>query len=195
MKDPLSQIFLSRARSAVLSLLFDGRARSLHLREIARQSSLAIGTIQSEIEKLKALDLISTFADGNRLSIAANTNHPLYPELCGIVEKLSGHVPLLRSALAKHSVHCAFVFGSMAKGTAKAASDIDLVVIGDVSLRALSPALRKVSQKLDREINPHVYSVENWRNKVARHDHFVSSILDEETVFIVGDENVLTDLG
>jgi predicted nucleotidyltransferase len=188
----LAQILSSQVRAEIFRLLFDGSRASIHLRDLQRKSGLAIGTIQKEISHLKELDLVTSKRDGNRLYFSANSNHPLYKEICGIVEKTSGVSQLIKEALGPlKGIDCAFLFGSFARGEEKSHSDIDLIVIGSVGLRSLSSVFKVVTDQIQREINPHVYSVKSWRDKVKKRDHFVRSVLTDQKVFLIGDENVL----
>ena len=88
----------------------------------------------------------------------------------------------------------AFAFGSIAKNTEKSHSDVDLIVIGNVGLRNLSSKLRLASEKIGREINPHIYSVKSWQEKIKKKDHFILSIREENKIFLIGDEHVLREL-
>jgi len=193
--DPLQQLISNQARAEIFRILFDGRKDELHLREIVRRSGLALRTIQSEIKNLIELDLVRTKQDGNRLNIKANEQHPLYPDICSIVSKTSGYIGLLKASFAKLNIDTAFIFGSMVKETSKAHSDIDLIIVGKTGLRQLSPILRKISERVGREINPHVYTPQTWSEKFSRRDHFITSVMKEKKTFLIGDEHVLGKLG
>ncbi len=107
--------------------------------------------MQKEIAHLKDLDLVTSERDGNRLYYAANADHPLYKEICGLVEKTSGIAERLRASLNSiNGIECAFIFGSYAKGEEKSHSDIDLMVIGNVGLRALSTIFRSLTEQIQR---------------------------------------------
>lgn len=86
----LAELLSSRVRAGMLHLLFDGTEQELHMRELARRSGCAIGTIQSELKKMVALDLVTGRRDGNRLYYRAKNSHPLYPDLCSLVRKTLG---------------------------------------------------------------------------------------------------------
>jgi predicted nucleotidyltransferase len=192
----LAQILTSQVRAEIFRHLFDRQRASYHLRELQRRSKLAVGTMQKEIAHLMKLDLIVSKKDGNRLYFSANTEHPLYVDICNLVEKTAGVPQKLKKALEDlPSIECAFIFGSTAKEQTKAHSDIDLIIIGTVGLRALTVRFKPLSMEIGREINPHVYAVEGWKEKVAKKDHFLTTVLGEKRIFIIGDEDVLTRLG
>lgn len=188
----LSQILSSQVRAEIFRLLFSGRKSSIHLRDIQRKSGLSIGTIQREIGNLKKLDLVKAERDGNRLYYTANSDHPLYSEICGLVEKTSGAIEKIKEVLSEITeIECAFLFGSFAEGKEKGHSDIDLIVIGNVGLRTLSSHFKKLTELIEREINPHVYSKKSWREKLKKKDHFIKSVVRADKVFLVGTEDEL----
>jgi predicted nucleotidyltransferase len=188
----LAQILSSQVRAEIFRLLFNGRQKSIHLRDLQRKSGLSIGTIQKEIAHLKRMDLVTPERDGNRLYYKGNTNHPIYKEICGLVEKTYGIEENLIEALKNiKGIECVFIFGSYAKGEEKSHSDLDLLIIGDVGLRTLSSIFKKLTEKTEREINPHVYSKKSWKEKLKKNDHFIKNIMSENRIFLIGDENVL----
>ncbi|MEQ1664910.1 MAG: nucleotidyltransferase domain-containing protein [Bdellovibrionales bacterium] len=131
--------------------------------------------------------------DGNRLYYTANTTHPLYKEICGLVEKTSGIVEKLKEVLSSiKEIDCAFVFGSFAKSEEKSHSDIDIIIVGNVGQRALSSLFKKIIEQTEREINPHVYSLKSWTEKVKKKDHFIKTILNDKKIFLVGDIDVIS---
>lgn len=192
----LAQILTSQVRAEIFRLLFDRQQASYHLRDLQRRSGLAVGTMQKEIAHLIKIDLIVSKKDGNRVYFSANIEHPIYGDICNLVEKTSGAPEKIAKALAAiPGIQVAFIFGSTAKETTRAHSDIDLIVIGDTGLRALTGVLKPLSSDLGREINPHVYAPEGWLAKVEAKDHFITTVLSEKRIYVIGDEDVLRNLG
>lgn len=191
----LSQLF-PRARSEIFLRLFEDPSKEYHLRELARLSGLTVGAIQSEIANLREGELIVARKDGNRLAFRANTQHPLFPEIQGLVLKTSGMEEKLRVALAGiPGIRVALIFGSVAGGTAKAGSDIDLLAVGSAGLRALSPRLRPLAEQLGREINPHCLSPETFLEKKRAGDAFIREICAGKKTFLIGSEDEFERLG
>ncbi len=91
----LAELVSSRVRAEVLRLLFGVAPAELHGRELARRSGLNEATLRQEMRKLTRLDLISARRAGNRVYYRANRDHPLYPELHGLVLKTSGLVEVI----------------------------------------------------------------------------------------------------
>lgn len=190
----LLALLFPQVRAEVLRLLFADGSRELHLRELVRQSGLTLGTVQTEIDKLLAAGLLLDRRDGNRRYVRANASHPLFPDLHNLVLKTAGLRDVLTDALdGLDSIRVALVFGSVAAGTAKADSDVDLLVVGDLGLRALAPRLRPATERLGREINPVVMSpVEFARERATK--PLLVDLLAKPKLFIKGDERELERL-
>lgn len=185
-----------KVRAEILRLLFTDPAKEFHLRELSRLSGLALGTIQQEVAKLSRADLLVARRDGNRLYYHANTGHPIFSELQGIALKTTGLREQLSTALAGvPGIKMAFVFGSAAAGTTGAASDVDLLVVGNVGLRALAPKLRPLTSSLGREVNPHVLTRDTLAAKAHAGDAFIANVLAAPKMWITGDSDELGKLG
>jgi predicted nucleotidyltransferase len=192
----LLHLLFPRVRAEILRLLFADADVELHLRELTRRSGLSLGTVQGELEKLHAADLVISHRDGNRRYYRANLNHPLFRDLQQLVLKTSGLRDVLARALrSTRGIDLAFVFGSLAHSNGKASSDVDLMVIGSAGLRALAPALRKASKEIGREINPHTYTTADWRKKRRAHNGFLNNVVEGEKLFVKGNSDELARLG
>ncbi len=132
--------------------------------------------------------------DGNRLYYTANADHPLFKEICALVEKTSGITEKLKEVLnTLKGIQCAFIFGSFARGKEKSHSDVDIIIIGEVGLRTLSSKIKELTEQIEREINPHVYSVKSWKEKLKKKDHFIKNLAHYRTLqslpLILGDKH------
>lgn len=191
----LLRVLFPQVRAEVLRLLFATADRELHLRDLERQSGLNVKTVQDELEKLSQADLITSRRDGNRRYFRANASHPLFADLQQIVLKTAGLRDVLAGALAGLAgVEVAFVFGSLAADAGKAASDVDLLVIGDAGLRKLAPVLRGAGEKLGREINPVAMSVAEFAKGRAK-SPFLVDVLGKPKLFVKGGSDELAKLG
>ena len=191
----LLSILFPQVRAEVLRLLFADASREVHLRDLTRQSGLGLGTMQGELEKLSEADLVTSRRDGNRRYYRANASHPLFSNLQQLVLKTSGLRDVLAEALkGLKDLKVAFVFGSLASGPGKAASDVDLMVIGDVGLRALAPRLRKASEQIGREINPVTMTAAEF-TKGQKKNPLLLDIAGKEKLFIIGGTDELERLG
>jgi predicted nucleotidyltransferase len=188
----LQKLIGSRARAAILSALFSESHAKTHLREIVRRSMLSVGPIQTGLKNLEATGLILSERDGNRLYYHANPIHPLYGVVKELVRLTTGIYGTLREAIGCEEVAFAYVFGSVAANQENAQSDIDLMVIGALSLRNLSERLSGMPEKLGREINPHCFSSEEYFSRCKNRDHFITSVIQTKRQVIIGDKDELT---
>jgi uncharacterized protein len=191
----LAELLSSQGRAEVFRLLFGPSNRELHLRELQRQTGLNYATVQQELKKLTRLGVVESREDGNRTYYYANTQHPLYPDIRNLVLKTSGLTDVLREALGEDDIEVAFVFGSVAAGTEKAHSDVDLMVIGTITMRQLSKRLSGVAVKLGREVNPHILTPAEFAERIKKRDHFITSVLETSRLFVIGSEDELSRLG
>ena len=191
----LSEILSSRTRAEIFRLLFGAIEEELYVREIQRRSGLNDRTIRQELSKLVRLDLVKGRKDSNRVYYKANKANPLYPEIRKLVLKTIGLADILRAALKDARIQTAFIFGSISEGKETADSDVDLLIIGDLGLRTISDLLSGTSEKIGREVNPHVMNINEFRNRVEADDHFISSMMGSRKIFIVGEENDLKTMG
>src|SRR5262245_5806073 len=191
----LAEFLSSRSRAEILRLLFWTNGRELHVRELERQSGLADATVRQELKKLTRLGVIVARQDGNRTYYRANVESPLYPDIRNLVRKTSGLTDVLREALGEAEIQIAFVFGSVASGAENATSDVDLMVIGAISLRQLSKRLSGLATKLGREINPHTLTPAEFARRIKEREHFITSVLETPRLFVIGSEDELSRLG
>jgi len=188
-------VLFPKVRAEIIRLLFADASASYHLRKLSRLSHLALGTLQTEVQKLAKAELLLTRRDGNRLYFRANPDHPVFPELHGLALKTTGLHSQLEDALhGLEGLELAFVFGSMATSAEGASSDVDLFVIGSIGLRKLAPRLRTVTTRLQREINPYTISTESLREKVTAGDAFIQNVLNAPKLWIKGNDDELGKL-
>jgi predicted nucleotidyltransferase len=185
-----------KTRAEILRLLFENAERETHLRDLARMAGLSPASLQKELATLATLELITARPDGNRLYFRANTAHPIYPDLHGLVIKTAGIAAALQQALSTVAgIDLALIFGSTASGDATGNSDVDLLILGPAGLRKIAPALRGLAENLGREINPICLTPAEWREKHQRGDAFASRLSSEPKIWLKGDANALAAMG
>lgn len=192
----LSEALFSKTRARVLGLLFGQADRSFYLTDIMRRANVGRGSVQRELERLVAAGLVTVRKMGNQRHYQANPQTPIFNELQGIIYKTAGIADAIRDALADldSRLDQVFIFGSLAAGTARMTSDIDLMVVGDVSFTEIVTALIDTHESLNREINPVVMKRRKFQKKARNKDRFVSRVLKEPKIFVKGSENELGEL-
>lgn len=191
----IGDALFTKSQRRVLSLLFGNPERSFYANEIMRFADAGIGTVQRELQRLESAGLVTTKKIGNQKHYQANHSAPIFEELRGIVIKTFGVADRLREALEplKEKVVSAFIYGSVAKRTDTAFSDVDLMVIADsLDYPQLIEALAKAEEELQRPINPSLYTRTQWQQKKTGDSGFVRRVIDQPKVLLLGSENDIT---
>jgi predicted nucleotidyltransferase len=192
----LSVIFGSKLRAKVLGWLFmhpDERYYSRQLQALLGEDSTNIGR---ELARLEKTGIIICSREGRRKYYQANRACPVFSELESLARKTSGLADVLQDTLKPLSgqIAFAFIYGSMAKGVHNSRSDVDLMVVGSCSFAQVVEALMTVQAKLDREVNPSVYPLEEFKKKLAAGHHFVKNVVAGPKIFLIGEEHELAGL-
>jgi predicted nucleotidyltransferase len=192
-----SLLLFGKTRRAILSLLFTHADESFYLRRIVRLTGLGIGPVQRELKQLVNAGIITREKSGNQVYFQANSRSPIFLELRAIIVKTSGLSDVLKSALSElaEKITLAFVYGSLAKGTEDRRSDIDILVIGDVSLLEVVSALKSAQDTLMREINVITYSKVEFKNRLRQKEHFIYAVWNDEKIILFGDSDEFDRLG
>lgn len=189
-------LFPSVVRRRVLSLLLLKPDASMHVREIARRVGSPAGTVVKELDRLQACGLLLRTRVGNQVHFAANPAHPVHGELAALLRKTVGLADVLRDALSPLAsrIRVALVFGSMARGTAQAGSDVDVLVIGDIGFTEAALALDTARRELGREVNPKVYAPAEWAERRASGSAFAIDVMAQPKILLLGDPDDLARL-
>lgn len=194
--NPIGSALFSKNRRAVLALLFCHPDQPYYLRQIVRACGGGVGAVQRELGQLAAAGIIRRTVRHKQVYFQADETCPVFEELKGIVVKTTGVADVLRSALAPLAdrIAVAFLFGSVARGQQRRASDVDLAVVGDIGFSEVVERLARPQEQLAREVNPVVYSPEEFRSRVLAGHHFLSRVLKEDKIFLFGGEDELARL-
>ncbi|HRB98359.1 MAG TPA: nucleotidyltransferase domain-containing protein [Nitrosomonas sp.] len=192
----LSSLLFSDYRRRVLGLLLLHPDTAYHVRELARLTGTSAGTLHKELTKLTAGGVLRRQEVGNQVRYSADRDCPVFEELASILRKTSGLVDVLVEALSsvEKDIALAFVFGSVARGDQQSNSDVDVMLVGNLGFADAVSVLHPVQATLQREINPVVYSLEEFHRRAASHDSFIQEVLSQPKLFVVGDENELGKL-
>jgi predicted nucleotidyltransferase len=186
----ISAALFSDSQSRVFRWVFGQPERSYHLNELRRLTGLGSASLQRELGKLAAAGLVRSEKVGNLRRFQANTESPVYEELAGLTRKILGAQPLLQEALApiKSKLDLAFIYGSIAKGTDTAKSDIDVMVVGnDLLLNNVLKLLLPVESQLGRKINPTLYTPAEYKRRRAQKDSFLNRVLAQPMIPLIGE--------
>lgn len=182
----------TKTQQRVLSLLFGQPQRSFYANELIELAQSGSGVVQRELARLEDSGLVTVRRIGNQKHYQANHDTPIFEELRGIVTKTFGVADVLRNVLAPlwPLVEVAFIYGSLAKGTEHAGSDIDLMVVGSLPSNAqLLEALLPAQAQLGRAVNPTLYTVAEFAQRVRDGKAFMLRVLEQPKILVKGNED------
>ena len=190
-QDQLGDLLFGQTRGRILRLLFGHPDQTFFVRQIARETAISVGSVQRELETLAQVGLIERSKSGHQVYYQANRNHPVFSEIHSLIAKTVGVFELIRSALAPLAARIfqAFVYGSIARQEENAKSDVDLMIVGDVTLDEILAQLAAVEPTIGRTINPTIYSSKEFKTKLQSGNHFLRSVMRNEKVFLIGAED------
>ena len=182
------------ARQRVLAVLFGSPDRSFYANELIALARSGTGAVQRELASLLAAGLVTVRDQGNQKHYQANAASPVFAELRGLVLKTVGLADVLRAALAPLAgqITMAFVYGSVARREDTAASDVDVLIVSDaLGYAEVFGALESAAQTLGRAINPTLYTRAELALRRAQDNVFVTRVLDQPRIWLMGDEEAL----
>jgi len=191
----LHKLFSSKLRVDLLGLFFGRPDEEFYVREIGKMLGDDVGNISRELKNLESIGLLISRRKGNLKYFLLDRKFPLYEELRSIILKTRGAAGIIQNALAgMEGVEYAFIFGSIAAGQETAKSDIDLMVIGDVSLEQLISRLKEPETTLGREINAGLYDIREIRKRLREKEPFIVRVMKEPKTMLIGEEDGLRKL-
>lgn len=192
MSHSLSDALFSGTKQRVLGILYGQPTRSFYANELISLAGCGSGAVQRELATLASSGLVTLRSVGNQKHYQANSESPIFDELCAIILKTVGLADPLRAALQPMSaqITAAFVYGSVAKKTDTASSDIDLMVISDkLSYGEIFAALEEACVTLGRPINPTILSRDEFHQRITNKESFLTRILEQPKIWIIGERN------
>lgn len=178
------------SQSRVFQWLFGQPERSYHLSELRRLTGLGSASLQRELNRLADAGLVRSERIGNMRRFQANPQSPVFSELVGLTRKTLGVEPRLREALLPLApgLQGAWVYGSVAKQTDTAQSDIDVMLVGEnLLLGSVLELLVPLEAQLGRKINPTCYTRTEFERRRAEPDSFVNRVLAQPILPLIGD--------
>lgn len=185
----IATALFSDSQARLFRWLFGQPERSYHLSELRRLTELGSASLQRELNRLVEAGLVLSERVGNLRRFQANPHSPVYEELVALTRKTLGAVPLLREALHPIAgrLDSAFIYGSVAKQTDTAQSDIDLMLVGEnLSLNEILTLLLPLETQLGRKINPNCYTQSEYARRLAEPDSFVNRVLAQPILPLIG---------
>lgn len=192
----LGDTLFSATQQRVLGRLFGQPDRSFYASELIAASGGGSGAVQRELARLEASGLVVSSRIGNQKHYQANRESPIFDELRGIVLKTFGVADVLRAALTPLAgkVDVAFIYGSVAKRSDTATSDVDVMIVGDgLSYPDVIEALATCEKQLGRAVNPTVYGRNELQRKRAAGNSFLERVMKQPRILLIGSEDAIRE--
>jgi predicted nucleotidyltransferase len=192
----IAEALFGKAQRAVLALLFGQPGRAFYVREVVAAAGTGASQVQKELDNLARAGLVLRAPRGNQVWFRANPESPVFAELKSLVAKTFGIADVVGEALQPFSgkIVAAFIYGLVARGEHGAASDVDLLVVGDIAPSRFAPAQLELGRMLGRRVAVLVYDAAEFCRHVAEREHFISSVMTQPKIWLLGSDSVLEAL-
>lgn len=185
----LADALFTSTQQRVLALLFGQPDRSFFVTEIMSLADSGRGAVQRKLGRLAQSGLVTVTPIGNQKHYQANHDSPLFEELFSIIKKTVGLQEPLQAALEPlaNKINLAMIYGSIAKQSDTAASDIDLLLVSDeLTLEKVYAALTPVEKRLDRRVNPTLYTSKEFGHRRKTKKPFLTRVLKGPNIVLMG---------
>jgi predicted nucleotidyltransferase len=192
----LASTLFGKTRQTVLALFYTHPDETFYVRQVIRRVGVGQGVVQRELAQLSRVGILNKTTRGREIYYQVNPECSVFEELKSLMTKTAGVAEVVADALAvlQDRIAIAFIYGSLASGEVKAQSDIDIMIIGDVSFKEVVDHITGVQEKLGREVNPTVYTMDEFKKKIAAKHHFICNVLSKPKIFLIGGEHELKGL-
>jgi predicted nucleotidyltransferase len=186
MSDPLVTIFGGKTKARVLEVLLSHPSESYHLRGLAQAAGTDSGNTSKLLKLLADGGLVLAAPDRHSTRYSINSKSPLVAPLRQLVACAGSLMVDLRAVADGIKAAYVGVFGSVAAGTDDAHSDIDVLIVGDLSVVAAQAAFKAVARKHRKTINVVVVRASELARKLKDGGAFWSSVIEGKRIDLRG---------
>lgn len=193
----IGEALFPKVRRKVLALFLLNPEKRFYFREAVRLLGDSPGSLQRELKSLTKSGILSMEPIGIQKFYRANKESPVFGELRSIATKTFGVVDIYKDILrtqGKEQIEVAWIYGSVATACDSGSSDIDLMIIGSIPFRDLVSILSPIEKNMQRQVNPTLFSQDEFRTKLNQKNNFLCTVMDSEKLFIIGDKDDLARL-
>jgi predicted nucleotidyltransferase len=186
----MADALFSGTRQKLLGFLFGQPENTYTLGELIERARAGSGAVQREVTRLVESGLVRVEGKGRSRLYRANPDAPIFEELCQIARKLFGPREIIRAALEPLSqrLQLALLYGSVASGEDKAGSDVDVLIVSDeLLLEEVYAALTEAERSLGRQVNPTLYTTDEFRQRREANNHFLTDVMGGEYRILLGE--------
>jgi predicted nucleotidyltransferase len=180
----------SELRRRVLTFFYLNRKARVYVRQLAAALGVDSTNLSRELKRLEIEGLLRSETEGRQVYYSVNSAYPYLKPFFALLKGSIGIEPALREALQSVAgVESAWLTGSFAKGEQDAASDIDLLIVGEPDHAQLAESARKAERALRREINYTVLTPRELRRRLKSGDAFLADVWNGDRVELIGPGN------
>lgn len=189
----LEILIRSKTARKVLTIFITNPDKKFYIRQMERLIDKPVSAVRRELKKLESSGFLLSKEEARVKFYWVNKAYPILDEIRRIVLKTQGLGDRLRELIKKTpGIKAAFIYGSVAREEEKASSDIDLMIIGDIDSVKLHSEISKIEDRIKRTVNYCLMNEKDFRNKKSA---FISRVLKDKKIFLIGQENDLRRLG
>lgn len=190
-KSVIQALFGKGTRAKVVEWLYTqpNDSEPIAARSLARAAGVPYGSIAKTLQELASDELVERLDTAHGPHYRAPHDDPRLKGLFLLIRQDSDIARHLEQEISKlDGLKYACIFGSFAAGTTRKNSDIDVLILHDDGLDRFSAvaALGRVSDSIEREVNPQFYSVREFQAKLQSEDPVVRSIISNPRIELKG---------
>jgi len=177
----------SELRRKLLTFFYVNPSARVYVRELAAALGADSTNVSRELASLRREGFLRSEAEGRQLYSSVNPAYPYLKPVFALLRGTVGIVPALKHALASiPGIESAWLYGSFAKNEADAASDIDVLIVGQPDQVKLAVQMRKSEKALCREINYTLLTSRELKRRLARRDAFLADVWNGKRIELIG---------
>ncbi len=192
MKDKsLSQMIFQHGKLKILEELIDNPGKDYSISSLSRESGASYDLTHRFVSQLSELGIIERRKLGGAVIVTLNQETP-YIEALKQVARID-HQPLVEKAeqyaeelKEKKQVESVILFGSVARGTPKTVSDIDILVLVESDHEAVEEYANRLASRYERDqnitITPMVEKISGFREDLENGSPFAEEVREDGKV-------------
>ena len=183
----LKHLLVSQTRLKLINIFFSSPKEIFYVRQLVRLAEEEINSVRRELENLKSAGIILSEWRGNRLFYWANSSSSLFLDLLVITSKNFGLGYNLSEKISRPgSIKLLLYSYKFISGETKKPDDIDLIIVGDISVREVEEHIKTEEQKRQQEINYMIMSKTEFQMRRQKRDPFLIDFFLNCPVVVIG---------
>ncbi|MHA4867127.1 nucleotidyltransferase family protein [Duganella sp. PWIR1] len=187
-----AELFGGASRFRALRCLFEEPERIFGLRELAAEAEVDSGNLSRWLQRWSKVGLVQ---QPEKARYRASKDPALQP-LAQLFQQSSAMITQIKELLTElQGVDAAAIFGSVARHQQTAGSDVDILVIGDISEIRINALLQPLERQFARAFNASVFSRSTISQLLDQEDEFIATLLSGPTLVLKGNPHGFSTLG